>query len=385
MAKGYLFISNSTKPTEDVLESTAPIGPNSFSKAAIWAASEMGWELHMGVNRNHPEKIESIGYDIKFYNQHSYRNIFALKDNWQAYKNLCAYLKANPQIEIIHCNTPIGGVVGRLAGKKFKKKVIYTAHGFHFYKGAPLFNRTILKWVEKWLARYTDILITINQEDFEAAQKFKLKKGGKVVHIPGVGIDLGPYSGCSQTERENKRKEIGLNADDTVIISIGDLNENKNTATIISALKDTPKNCHYLICGNGPLKRDLIYLSSRLGVEKRCHFLGFRQDIKDLLDASDIFVMASKREGLPRSTMEAMAAGLPCVVSDIRGNRDLIEEGKGGYLIDPHDTNEFSYKINLIINNPSLRMEMKAHNLERIKDFEINKVGSLLKSTMEEL
>lgn len=372
MKTGYLFISNSTKPSQEVLESIEPIGPSSFSKAAIMAAEEMGWELHMGINRNNPEKIKSIGFNLRFYNQHSYRNIFAFRDNWEAYKNLCRYLKDNPQIEIIHCNTPIGGVIGRLAGQKFNKKVIYTVHGFHFFKGAPLFNRTILKWIEKRLAHYTDVLITINQEDYEASQKFKLKKEGKAAYIPGVGIDLSSFCQLSTSEREEKRSELGLSQKDFVIISIGDLNGNKNIATIISALQNTPENCHTLICGEGPLKQDLISLAKEKGVDRRCHFLGYRKDINELLYISDAFVMASKREGLPRSTMEAMAAGLPCIVSDIRGNRDLIDDGKGGFLVKPTEVSDYSKALVKIKEDPTLRKKMSEYNKEKIKCFDIN-------------
>ena len=385
MARGYLFISNSTKPTCEVLESVEPYGPNSFSKAAIWAANQMGWELHMGINRNHPELIKSIGYEIKFYNQHTYRNIFALRDNWLAYRNLCRYLKDNPKIDVIHCNTPIGGVVGRLAGKRYKKKVVYTAHGFHFFKGAPLLNRTILKWIEMWLAHYTDVLITINQEDYEASQKFRLKKGGKAAYIPGVGIDLSSFCPLSPSEREEKRSELGLSQKDFVIISIGDLNDNKNTATIISALQNTPENCHILICGEGLLKQDLVSLAKGKGVDKRCHFLGFRKDIKDLLYISDAFIMASKREGLPRSTMEAMAAGLPCIVSDIRGNRDLIEDGKNGFLVSPTDVLGYSKAINRLMDDIELRNSMGRYNYEKIKEFDIDVVQGQLLNIYKEL
>ncbi len=383
--KGFVFVSNSTKPSREVLESISPIGSNSFSKAAIMAADEMGWELHMGVNRNHPEKVPSKDYDIKFYNQHTYRNIFAIKDNWRAYRNLCRYLKDNPQIEVIHCNTPIGGVVGRLAGKKYNKKVVYTVHGFHFFKGAPLFNRTVLKWIEQWLAHYTDILITINQEDFESSQKFKLKKGGKAVYVPGVGIDLTSFCPLSDSEKENKRTELGLLLKDFVLISIGDLNDNKNTATIISALQKTPDNCHILICGEGPLKQNLISLAKEKGVDTRCHFLGFRKDIKDLLYISDAFVMASKREGLPRSTMEAMAAGLPCIVSDIRGNRDLIENGKGGFLIEATDPSGFANALLKLIGDRVLRQNMSEYNKEKIKEFDIDKIKGKLLGVFERI
>ncbi len=375
--KGFLFISNSTKPSQEVLESVEPIAPSSFSLAAISAADKMNWKLHLGINRNHPECIKGKGFNLKFYDQHTYRNIFALKDNWIAYKNLCHYLKENPDIEIIHCNTPIGGVVGRLAGKKYHKKVIYTAHGFHFFKGAPLFNRTILKWVEKWLAHYTDVLITINQEDFEAAKKLRLKKGGKIYKIAGVGIKLSDYE--ANKSRSVVRQSLSISDSDFVCICMGDVIKRKNYRTAIEAickLKDTP--IHYLICGIGSEMDNLKELCSRLKIDNRVHFLGYRSDMKDLLFASDCFLFSSLQEGLPRSTMEAMAAGLPCIVSDIRGNRDLIDPNKGGFLISPKDADGFAQSLNKIIKNPNLGKEMGKYNQCKITKFGIIEVEKSL-------
>jgi len=205
------------------------------------------------------------------------------------------------------------------------------------------------------------------------------------VYVPGVGIDLSPYIQLSYSERENKRSELGLSQKDFVLISIGDLNNNKNTAAIISALQNTSDNCHILICGEGPLKQDLITLTKEKGIDTRCHFLGFRKDIKDLLYVSDAFIMASKREGLPRSTMEAMAAGLPCIVSDIRGNRDLIDEDKGGFLIKPMDILGYSNAINKLKDNIELKIAMSEYNRGKIKEFDINIVEQRLLKIYKEL
>ena len=204
MTKGYLFISNSTKPSGEKAESLEPITIGTFALAAVDAAAKLGFKIYCGVNRSHPEQLTCTNYDVTFYNEHTYRNVFAWKDNWQAYKNLCAFLELHPDIEVIHCNTPIGGVIGRLCGRKYHKKVIYTAHGFHFYKGAPLKNWLLFYPVEKWLARMTDVLITINQEDYElACNRLKLRKGGKVFYIPGVGFNtkdvlLGDETSCNK-------------------------------------------------------------------------------------------------------------------------------------------------------------------------------------------
>lgn len=376
--RGFLFIANSTKPDVLAAESLAEIGPDSFSRASLHAADQLGWKLFMGINRNHPNLIKSKELDIKFYNQHCYRNIFALSDNLKAYKNLCNYLKDNPQIEIIHCNTPIGGVVGRLAGLRFKKKVIYTAHGFHFFKGAPILYRTVFKWIEQWLAHYTDVLITINNEDFEAAKKFKLKRGGTVKLVSGVGIDLSSLS-C-KTDFENKRKDLKIPHDAFVCISIGDVIKRKNLKTAIetiSLLKN--RNVYLLICGVGKEVENLKKFTIQMGIVDKIHFLGFRYDVKELLTVSNAFLFSSLQEGLPRSTMEAMAMGLPCIVSDIRGNRDLIDNGKGGYLIQAKDASGYAEAITALIENPKMAKKMGEYNKEKIKQFDIELVkGQML-------
>ena len=378
MKKGYLFISNGFKPTSIEAESIDPIAPGSFSRTAIEAAEEMGWELNMGINRNHPEEVKSLGFDIKFYNSNTFRNIFALRDNIKAYNNLCDYLKRNPQIEVIHCNTPIGGVVGRLAGYKFKKRVIYTAHGFHFFKGAPWIYNFLFKKIEKFLARFTDVLITINNEDFEAAKQFKLKDNGKVFLVPGIGIRSVPVE--LKKSKEEVLKGIGLPQDSKICISMGDLIKRKNYRPAIKAIEiiGNPK-VHYLICGRGPELKNLQKYVDDLGLSKQVHFLGFRKDIMDLLSISDCFLLSSLQEGLPRSTMEAMLCGLPCVVSDIRGNRDLIEDRQGGFLVNPNNPDGFANAIQRILSNNTLAHSMGDWNKERIKKFSFDKVKNQLK------
>ena len=327
----------------------------------------------MGINRTYASELRCADYDVTYYNQHIYRNIFDIKTIKIGYNHLCRLLEAHPDISVIHCNTPIGGVLGRICGKKYGKKVIYMAHGFHFYKGAPLLNRTIFKGIEKWMARKTDCLITINQEDYEAAQKFKLNKGGKVFKVNGVGVDLNSFDGIPVNVKE-KRESLGLPEDAVVGIVVGDLNENKNVKTIIRALPLVDGNIHIIICGFGPLEVALKKLAKDLGVDNRCHFLGFRTDVKELYLASDIFIFASQREGLPRSTMEAMLAGLPCVVSKIRGNIDLIDDNKGGTLFPPKDFDSLAKELTILADNPCLRAKYGTYNKERIKEYDIEVV-----------
>lgn len=371
--KGYIFISNGRIVPIEQYQSKNPVKTGSFEGTAIYAANEMGWKLYQGINRQYADELKSIDYDITYYNQNIYRSIFDLKNNLKGYKNLCKMLAKHPNIEVIHCNTPIGGIIGRLCGKKFGKKVIYTVHGFHFYNGAPLVNRTVFKWIEQWMARYTDILITINTEDYEAAQKFTLKKGGRVVYVPGVGIDSRLFDSVV-VDKSAKRQEIGVPVDSYLCLGVGDLNNNKNVDTMIKAIAKSPATVHLALCGFGPLEGQLRELSKSLNVVERVHFLGYRTDVSELYKASDFLFMASKREGLPRTTMEAMCAGLPCLCSNIRGNTDLIDDGKGGFLVSPLDAEGFAEAISKLITNPLMCKEMGAYNREKVKAFDIEVV-----------
>lgn len=381
---GYVFLSNSNKPNEEEQYSRDPVTLTNVSRPYLEKALDMGYEVWFGTNRDKPENLE-CELPIHMYDSHTYRSIFNLKDNIIAYKNLMKILKNN-DIEVIHCNTPIGGMIGRICGKKARiKHIIYTAHGFHFYKGAPLLNRTIFKWAERLMAHWTDSIITMNEEDYQAAQKFTLKLEGKVFYVPGVGIDTEAYKKV-KINKKKKRAELGLNDDDILLISMGDLVKRKNHKIAIKAVKKINNSkVHYLICGVGSEMNNLIKLSKSLGIDKQVHFLGFRSDVNELLKISNIFLFTSLQEGLPRSLMEAMASGLPCVISDIRGNRDLIIEGKGGYLVKRNDIDEYAKRINELIQDRKLRIQMEKENIERIKAFSIEEVKKRIEDIYEEI
>lgn len=381
---GYVFLSNSNKPNEEEQYSRDPVTLTNVSRPCLEKALDMGYEVWFGTNRDKPENLE-CELPIHMYDSHTYRSIFNLKDNIIAYKNLMKILKNN-DIEVIHCNTPIGGMIGRICGKKARiKHIIYTAHGFHFYKGAPFINNTLFKWIEQIMALCTDVIITINQEDYEAAQKFKLKTGGKIFYVPGVGINLDEYK-KTNINIKIKKHEMGLDSTEHVLISVGRLDKNKNNSTLIKALKKIKDSkVHLLICGEGKEKKKLQKLAGKLNLEKQVHFLGSRSDMKELYQISDIFVMASHREGLSRAVMEAMASGLPCVISDIRGNRDLIIEGKGGYLVKKNNVDEYAKRINELIQDRELRIQMEKENIERIKAFSAEKVKKRIKDIYKEI
>ena len=351
-----------------LLISNLAIKFTNFIIPSIETLQKLGYEVHTCANYSNFIDDKSK-YDVKMHHIDFERN--PLKpQNIKAYKQLKELMKRE-KFDLVHCNTPIGGLLGRICAKKLNvPNVVYTAHGFHFYKGAPLINNIIYKNVERFLARYTDILVTINKEDYEAARKFQLKKDGQLYLVHGVGIDTSSFYNIKLI-KDNYRKEMNLKADDIVLIAIGELNRNKNYKTLIEAInliKDT--KIHLLICGIGKEKENLVELVKKYGLEKNVHFLGFRNDIPELLSISDIFVQTSYREGLPRSIMEAMSSGLPCVVSKIRGNVDLIEDGKGGFLNSVDSISELANSISILSNDQGLRNKMGEFNKEYVKQFD---------------
>ncbi len=285
--------------------------------------------------------------------------------NIRALKQLCKAVD-DSSIDAIICDTPIGSLLGRLAGliKKIKP-VIYVAHGFLFYEGCPFINRTLYYWEERILARVTDVLVTINDMDEHAALKMRLRKGGFIGRIHGAGVDIDVD--CTR----NRTLQDVLNLSDSIIcFSAARIDTNKNIETAIKAfchLKDL--DVHYAIAGDGDHISKLKDLVRELGLSERVHFLGYRTDIPLLLNSSDIFVLSSVREGLSRSLMEAMAHGLPCVVSEARGNRDLIGEDEGGFICSTFDSEQYANSIRELVTSRALRQAMGDRNKKAIIPF----------------
>lgn len=266
------------------------------------------------------------------------RNIKHMGQNMRALRQVEGLMKQNGYA-FCHCHSPIGGVVARIAGHRTRTKVIYTAHGFHFYQGAPVMNWLVYYPVEKMLSRWTDVLITINHEDYKLAKKkFKMKK---LTYVPGIGIDTQRES-LSQKEKEEKRKELGIPQDAFLITNAAEFTPNKNQKTVIEAIEQLHNpNIYFVMCGIGQKKAELEQYVKEHGLEEHIRFVGFRNDLHEILQTSDCFVLSSFREGLSVALMEAMAEGLPVVCSRIRGNVDLIKDGEGGILISPQKRDEY--------------------------------------------
>lgn len=327
-----------------------------------------GHNIHVASNGDSYIECVDQKFDIPFE-----RSPFN-KSNIKAYKHLKKIISEN-NYDIIHCHTPVTSILTRLVARKARKsgtKVIYTAHGFHFFKGAPVLNWLIYYPIERFCARFTDVLITINKEDYERAKRFNVKR---VEYIPGVGIDTQSFKNMSVNIKQ-KRIELEIPEDAFLILSVGELNKNKNHRVIIKALsKIKNPNIYYCICGQGDSKSNLISLAQRLGIKNAVKFVGFRNDISEIYKIAQIFAFPSKREGLPVALMEAMAAGLPCVASKIRGNVDLIENLESDFLIKPTDVAGFAKAIKTLIDNTNLRTKMGQYNIKFVTKFDLNNVN----------
>lgn len=287
---------------------------------------ENGYEVHVATNGE-----KEIPYCDKKHTISIERNPIKL-NNIKAIKQLRKIIDQE-KFNIIHCHTPMGSVVTRLAAKKARKKygtkVIYTAHGFHFYKGAPIKNWIIFYPVEKVLSKYTDCLITINKEDFDLAKKkFKTKK---IELVNGVGVDRNKFEFEMNKEKKLKlRKSLGINNDDFVIIYVAELSKRKNQGMLIKAVKrlicEGIDNIKVILPGIDSMNGYYKKMTEKLKIENNIKFLGYRKDIPNLLKISNLYVSTAKQEGLPVNIIEAMFSGLPIVATNCRGNRDLVDK-----------------------------------------------------------
>ncbi|EOV9526569.1 glycosyltransferase family 4 protein [Bacillus cytotoxicus] len=353
---------------------------NAFLIPHIKLLLEQGHQVDVAFNIIQEVDPELVRMGCKVHNIEFQRSPLN-KKNYSAYTKLKKLIQ-NEGYDLVHTHTPVASACTRLACRKMKNvKVIYTAHGFHFFKGAALINWLAYYPIERYLSQYTDVLITINKEDYNRAKgSFK---AGKVVYIPGVGIDTQRFEAIV-VDKISKRKELGIPENAIVILSVGELNKNKNHETVIRAVaKLNNPAIYYVICGQGPLENKLRRLSKEVGLENRVKLLGYRKDIIEICKVGEIFAFPSFREGLSVALMEAMACGLPVICSDIRGNRDLIENNKGGQLVKPNDVDEFAKNINKILLCNENRMA--ENNKEVIKAFDISNVVQRLQEIYSQI
>ena len=331
-----------------------------FHRPLAEVLHEHGYELHVAARNNLGEKNGlSLDFADKVFDVPFSRSPKS-PDNVKAYFQLKKILAADTY-DVVHCNTPMGGIVTRLAAVKARKqgtRVFYTAHGFHFYKGASKKNWLAFYPVEKIMAGFCDTLITITKEDRRlAGQKFHTN----VEHIHGVGVYTERYHAVSDAEKLQMRSKEGLKDSDFVILCTGELNQNKNQKALIKAaaeLKESIPGLKLLLAGNGPLEQELRMQIRELGVEDEVRLLGYRTDLEKVTPAADLVVSCSYREGLPLNILEAMLCCKPVVASVNRGHRELVRTGYNGYLVPPDSPAKYAEAIKKIYNSRKLAEQL---------------------------
>ncbi len=351
-----------------------------FNKENIeYLHNDLGCEVHIACNfdymedtdeertKAYLEKIKTEG--IILHNIHFARSPIN-KENLDAYKELKAVINSI-HFDLIHCHTPAASMITRIAAREARKTgsvVMYTCHGFHFHNAAPKKNWMIYYPVERLCSFFCDYIVTINKEDYRRAGTFHAKN---IRYIPGVGVDISRIKETS-VDKAAYKKSIGIPEDCVMLLSVGEMIERKNHEVIIRALgKLQNKNIYYVICGKGPLKDYLAGLAKELGLEDNVVFLGFRKDIPELCNTADISAFPSRIEGLGLAGIEAMAAGVPLVSSNVHGILDYVIDGKTGYACDPDDVDGFAKAIDKLACDEDLRTEMKGNCLKAVEPFEI--------------
>ena len=331
-----------------------------FHRPLVEVLHAHGCEVHVVARDNLAEKnglkldfVEKV-YDVPF--SRSPKSL----DNLRAYRQLKRILDQE-HYDVVHCNTPMGGIVTRLAARKARKtgtKVFYTAHGFHFYKGAPRKNWLVFYPIERVFARLTDQLITINREDYKLATK---KFHTQVAHIHGVGVNEGRYYPVSEYEQQVLRQELGITAEQRIILCIGELLPNKNQPMAIrmmSRIREEFPNAQLLLAGNGPEKDNLENMITQLGLQDHVKLLGYCTCLEKYQRVADVLVACSHREGLPLNLVEAMLTENPVVATKNRGHCELVNHGETGFLVDRNDTDTMAEYVLKLLREPEERLCM---------------------------
>lgn len=359
-----------------------------FESDDVKILQDMGYEVHYAANfdivvygkdNEKAKKLGLICHHIPFARK------LLCKTNVSSYHMLVDLMKEE-KFDLVHCHMPLTGVLARMAAKKTGiAPVLYTGHGFHFFTGAPLKN-WIFYPIERRMARYTDGLVTINEEDYERALKFSVR--GKVYRMHGVGMDCAKFSDKTlEIVDRDKQKKDGLlienenqvyiteNNKNTVekklsLITVGELASGKNHRVVLEAIAKLPNlPLTYKICGEGTCDEALRQQAKELKIEDRVEFLGYRLDVIELLHQSDVFVFPSLREGLPVAMMEAMAAGLPVIALDIRGCRELIVDQKGGRLLRSNDSDLLAKAIEEMYDKREELATLGAYNRCKVQEY----------------
>ena len=368
-----------------LLISPAPSVHERFNQANMDVLRELSIQVHAAANfeaagaggeqsvfSHKLEKRDVVCHHIPFYRRSFIKNIPAIKS--------LRTLIQKERFSIIHAHTETGGLVTRLACLNIPGRYIYTMHGMSLYTGCPLYKKLLYYPLQRWIFSGMDDVIAVNSEEYAQLCRWDRERAH---YTHGVGADISPVV-LSDSEKAQKRSELGMDDDAYVLVSVGELNENKNHAAVIRAVSglDAP-DIRYLICGAGALNSSLQTLARTLGAQNKIILPGYRQDVGAILQIADVFVHPSYHEGLPVALLEAMAAGLPVVCSRIRGVVDLIDDGVNGYLCAPDDPDGFAAALERL-QDKSIRDRMGRLNQKRVRSFSTQTVRHELKKIYQE-
>ena len=338
---------------------------NAFLVPHIKYLIDEGYEVDVATNIDVEINEELIKKGVRIFNIPFQRNPLSLK-NKDAYKDI-QKLYQKEKYDIVHVHTPVASFVTRLALKNEKNlKIVYTCHGFHFYKGGSPINWLLFYPLEKIAAKWTDTLVTINSEDYEIAKGFTLRNNGQVFELHGVGIEKDKYV-TENFDKSEYRKKLGLNDDDFVILVLAELNKNKNHIQLIKAmnlLKDKYPNIKAIFAGTGPLEDDIKKKIKENRLEDKISLLGWRNDIKELINSSDLVGLFSKREGLGKCLLEAMICGKCVIATNTRGPRELIQQDINGFMFEIDDIKTTSTSIENIYSNLDIRNKFERNVID---------------------
>lgn len=345
--------------------------------------------FHKNFNIPYVNRLKNLNYEVeltssgdsdfkdiaKKYNINFARSPFDLK-NIKEFIKLRKIIKSH-YYDLIYLSTPVVGAYGRLATLFLPKgRVVYSAHGFNFYKGNKRILNFLYSRIERMLSRITDCLFTMNAEDYEACFIYKMRSK-EIYNVDGVGIDLSRFSKVSADKKHNLRSLFGYDDDIFILIYPAEFNNRKNQELLLKTvviLKNKYPTIKLVLPGDGLLQNNCITIAKELGIENNVDFLGYRNDVDQLLQLSDVLFASSKNEGLPINMIEALSCGLPVVATRTRGHVDLINEGINGFLFDIENPSEAADKITMLLENQNLYKQMSENAEKSAKKYDINNV-----------
>ncbi len=365
-----------------------------FNKENVdFLKNDLGCEVHIACNfdyMNDTDEERTIKYIEKLKSEGVFLHniLFARnpleKANAEAFKQLKKVIDSE-NFDLIHCHTPAASMMTRLASVGARKKgavVMYTCHGFHFHNASSKKNWLVYYPIERALAHFCDYIVTINKEDFNRAKTFSVKN---VRYIPSVGVNIDKIKN-TQIDKAEYKKSLGVPKDGIMLLSVGELIERKNHEVIIHALgKLQNENIYYCIAGKGPLDEHLKQLAKGYGLENNFIMLGFRCDVPQLYNSADISAFPSKIEGLGLAGIEAMAAGVPLISSNVHGILDYSINGKTGFACAPDDIEGFAKAIDTLANDKNLRESMREDCLKAVEPFEIQNALNVMWDIYKEI